>query len=189
MHGSGRAPEPVFDLDRGRITLGTERHVLVPAAALLAVCHGAGAGASRDLGRAVGGAVGARLAGTPGGPGGATFDAAIDALGAELAWLGLGALSAERWGSLLVLRLEGAPPGGDEADTFLTGLVEAALQAWTGRTAHAVVAERAGERVRVLIGGPRVAGVAQALVDAGAGLAEIVRRLHSEGGDAPHGPP
>ena len=178
----------MFDLDRGRITLGAERHVLVPAAALLAVCHVAGVGACRDLGRAVGGALGARLAGVAPGPRAATFDAAIDALGAELAWLGLGALSAERWGSLLVLRLEGAPPGGLEADSFLTGLVEAALEAWTGRAAHAVVAERAGERVRVLIGGPRAAGVARALVDSGAGLAEIVRRLHSEGGDAPHEP-
>lgn len=192
-HGSGRAPEPEFDLDRGRITLGVERHILVPAAALFAMCHAAGERASRDLGRAVGGAVGRRLASAPAGRPDAAFDHAIDALGAELAWLGLGALSAERWGELLVLRLEGTPPGPAEVDAFLAGLVEAAIEAWTGRVAHAVVAERTGEGARLIVGGARVAGVAQGLVSAGAGLLEIVRHLHSPapgggGGGVPGGP-
>jgi hypothetical protein len=177
-HGADGAARPAFDLDRGRIALGDERHLLVPAAALLAVCHAAGERAARDLGRAVGELSGRRLAAGRAGRPDAGFTEAIDALGAELAWLGLGALVAERWGELLVLRIDGAPTGADDVDPLVSGVVEGAIEAWTGRTAHAVVVERAADRLRVLVGGPRSVGTAQALAQAGADLHAIVRRLH-----------
>lgn len=187
-HGSGRAAPPAFDLGRGHIALGDARHVLVPAAALLAVCHAAGDRAARDLGRAVGELVGRRVAGGPAGSADATFAEAVDALGAELSWLGLGALVAERWGSLLVLRLDGAPPGPQDLDPLLSGLFEGALEAWTGRPAHAVLVERSPDRVRVLVGGPRAVGTAQALAHAGVDLAGIVRRLHEGDDRSPQDP-
>ncbi len=155
--------------------------MLVPAAALIAVCHAAGPRAARELGRASGDSIGRRLAGGKAGHPRSSFSDAIDALGAELAWLGFGALVAERWGGLLVLRLDSAPIDGTrEVDSLVSGMVEGALDAWTGRTTHAVVLEGGPGRLRVLVGGPRVVGKAQALVQAGHDHHEIVRRLHQD---------
>jgi hypothetical protein len=171
----------VFDLDRGRVSLGAEPHVLVPAAALVGVCHIAGAQAARELGKATGASIGKRLAQGPTGRGDASFSDAIDALAHELAWMGLGALVAERWGELLVLRLDTAPiDGSRDVDGLFSGIVEGALEAWTGRTARALVTERAHARLRILVGGPRAMARAEALLQSGLGHHEIVRSLHED---------
>lgn len=188
-NGTDRAVTPVFDLDRGRVSVGAEPHVLVPAAALVLVCHIAGAQAARELGRASGASIGKRLAAGPAGGGEASFSDAVDALAAELAWLGLGALVAERWGELLVLRLDTAPiDGSRDVDGLFSGIVEGALEAWTGRAVHALVIERSRGRLRILVGGSRAVAKARALVHAGLGHHEIVRSLHEDEG-RPSGDP
>jgi hypothetical protein len=176
---AGQGLAPLFELDRGRVSIGADPHVLVPVAALLATCRAAGERAARELGRATGASVGERLGRRLGHEPRESFAEAIDALGAELGWLGLGALIAERWGSALVFRLDGGPlDGHEEVDALLSGILEGAIEAWTGRPAQAVVIDRDPDRLRVLIGGPRAVGMAQALVQAGADHHEILRRLH-----------
>ncbi len=177
--GGGPRIAPLFELDRGRVSFGADPHVLVPAAALLATCRAAGERAARELGRATGESVGRRLSQRLGSEPRESFGEAVDALGAELGWLGLGALVAERWGEALVFRLDGGPlDGHEELDALLSGILEGAIEAWTGRAAHAVVIDRTADRLRVLLGGPRAVGMAQALVQAGADHHEVLRRLH-----------
>jgi len=177
--GTNPGAAPIFELDRGWVSFGADAQLLVPADALVAICKAGGERAARDLGRSIGEAAGRRLAARQKPDEGAAFAVAIDALGAEIGWLGLGLLVAERWGRALVLRIDGGPLSiGDETEALLSGIVEGALEAWTGRTAHAIVIDRTVGRIRVLVGGPRAVGLAQALVQSGADHHEVIRRLH-----------
>lgn len=177
--GTNRGAAPIFELDRGCVSFGADPQLLVPAHALVAICKAGGEQAARDLGRSIGEAAGHRLAGRLGDDRGAVFAEAIDALGAEIGWLGLGLLCAERWGHALVLRIDGGPLVIDnESEALLSGIIEATIDAWTGRTAHALVIDRTPGRIRVLVGGPRAVGLAQALVQSGANHHEIIQRLH-----------
>ena len=104
----------------------------------------------------------------------------IDALGAEIGWLGLGLLVGERWGRALVLRIDGGPLEIEgETGALVAGIVEGALEAWTGRPARAAIIDRTMGRIRVLVGGPRAVALAREAVAAGADHHEVLRRLHA----------
>lgn len=183
--GTGRGAAPIFELDRGCVSFGADSQLLVPAEALVAVCKAAGAGAALALGRSIGEAAGRRLASRLGNDQAAFFAEAIDALGAEIGWLGLGLLVGERWGRALVLRIDGGPLelGGDQdaaatTEALLSGIFEGALGTWTGRPARAVIIDRTAGRLRVLIGGERAAAMARELALGGADHHEVLRELH-----------
>ncbi len=204
--GNGRGVAPIFELDRGCVSFGADAQLLVPAGAIVALCRAAGGIAARELGRSIGQAAGRRLGGRLGAEHTTVFAEAADALGAELGWLGLGLLVMERWGRALVLRIDGGPlvvedprgderassehsppGGGSEAEALVVGLIEGALDAWTGRAAHATVIDRTPGRLRVLVGGARAAELARELVADGADHHDVLRRLHGAGRSRPDG--
>jgi hypothetical protein len=180
VQGTNRGAAPIFELDRGCVSFGADAQLLVPAESLVAICKTAGADAAHELGRSIGAAAGRRLAGRIGSDQGAFFAEAVDALGAEIGWLGLGLLVGERWGRALVLRIDGGPlEMKPEAEPLVTGIVAGAIATWTGRDAHAAIIDRAAGRIRVFIGGARAVALARELVASGADHHEVLRRLHA----------
>lgn len=137
---SASAAKPVeFDLPRGQVHFrGGSQRLLLPVDAIQHLCEAAGESAQRAFGRALGNGIGMSVTSRPmGGDGsgqGAVRSASpaafVDALGGELALMGLGSLSLERWGRALVIVLDGCPLRGCEA--ALGELLQSALEAATG---------------------------------------------------------
>lgn len=173
----------VFDLAQGQLRddEGTAR-VNVPADALLRLCEAAGHDAVRDFGRTLGSEVGRRALRRLGdGAASASVEAWVEHLGGELALLGLGNMSAERWGKALVLALEGAPAG---SDALLAAFFEGALQRALGRDVAAFSLGRHGELVRIAILSRSAADRAQEWQQGGASWVQILERLHGARGEA-----
>lgn len=188
VQGTNRGAAPIFELDRGCVSFGADAQLLVPAESLIAICKAAGLTAAQTLGRSIGAAAGRRLAARLGQDQGAFFAEAVDALGAEIGWLGLGLLVGERWGRALVLRIDGGPLEMEpEAEPLLTGIVAGAIEAWTGRVAHAAVIDRVAGRIRILVGGVRAVELARELVSGGADHYEVIRRIHASDRKKPSG--
>ncbi|NLE84814.1 MAG: hypothetical protein GX607_00305 [Myxococcales bacterium] len=171
----------VFDLAQGQLRdeEGIGR-LNVPADALLRLLAGVGADARRDFGHGLGNEVGRRVQRRLG-------DAAKDAgaevwvehLGGELALLGLGNLSFERWGKALVIAVAGAPQGAEE---LVGSLLEGALLRALGREVVAVA--MGGEPLRYALLNQRAGAQARAWLDEGASWSEVLERLHRGRGDA-----
>ena len=106
-----------LDLRQGAIRLSDHApRALVPMSSLLALLHSAGLDAARAFGHRLGEAATARIAsrlGSPGAIAGASAEAVVTELGAELALLGLGSLSLERWGRAAVFAVAHAPAGAE----------------------------------------------------------------------------
>jgi hypothetical protein len=176
-----------FDLSHGRVGVaGAKPGVLVPADALGALCGAAGPAASGAFGREIGLAMGRRIGVLLAGEAGdataavraATLEQVVEALGAEVALAGLGAVELERWGRALVLVVDGSPLGA-AGDALLEAVLEAALAAGADRPARVVRLERDGERARFLVTG---AGAAERVCEwlrAGVAWPDVVARLHA----------
>ncbi len=155
------------DLQAGQIHVASSPRVLVPTDALVALCSAAGEAATVEFGRALGEAMGERVRGRfhsegalvadvpeADAPGSsqegslravraAPFPVIIEQLAGELALAGLGALSAERWGKVLVLVVLRSPVATEAiGDVFLCGVLGAALSASTGAAASVVPVAR-----------------------------------------------
>jgi hypothetical protein len=173
----------VFDLAQGqfRDDEGTPR-LNVPADALLRLCEAAGPDAVRDFGRSLGSEVGRRALRRLGDAAqNAPVEAWVEHLGGELALLGFGNLSAERWGKALVLALDGAPSG---SEAVLAAFVEGALQRALGRDVAAFSLGRTGELVRVAVLSRSSADRAREWQQGGASWVQILERLHGARGEA-----
>jgi len=137
-----------FDLAFGHLHLdGAPSRVMVPAGALLKLCEAAGAEQAAELGSAVGEALGRRVAvrmaagqeDRTAAVRAAGLEAVVEQLAGELALVGMGALSAERWGKALVLIVDQSPFG-DAGDELLAEVLQAALHALVGGTESRVLA-------------------------------------------------
>ena len=177
-----------FDLQFGHIHLdGAPTRVMVPADALVALCQAAGedetAAFAHAIGEAVGRRVGVRLAG-----GSANRHEAVRAAGleqvvsqlaGELAVLGIGSVSAERWGKALVLIVDQSPFG-DEGDGLLAEILQSALHALINSSARVVLLERDGVRARFLaVSGAAVEGVRERLA-AGESWGSVIASMHQK---------
>jgi hypothetical protein len=177
-----------FDLAHGLVHLeGAPSRLLVPADALAALCASAGGAATEAFGRALGAALGRRAAHRLAGEGGvrgATIEGAVEHLGGEMALVGLGSASLERWGRALVWVMDQSPLG-VSGDGLLAAALAGAITAAVGREVHAVLLAREGVRARFLITGAAGAAKVRAWLAAGVAWGDALVRLHAgAGGEA-----
>jgi hypothetical protein len=168
-----------FDLGRGSVHLeGTGPRVLVPADALVELCKHAGADSLTDFGRKLGTEVGLRVTSHWGDSGqNISVEGLVEHLGGNLALLGLGSLSLERWGKALVFVVEGSPLGAP-GDPLLAAVIEGALQRCMGRDGRAVTLGRDDGHVRFLMVGASGADRVRAWMAEGTSWGEAIARLH-----------
>ncbi|HSC88589.1 MAG TPA: hypothetical protein VLC09_15005, partial [Polyangiaceae bacterium] len=98
-------------------------------------------------------------------------------VGGQLALLGLGNLSAERWGRALVLRVSGSP---SDAVELLSGVLEGALLRGWSRSARLVAFPSDGS-VAFLVASESTAQRARGLAEGGQGLGSVIDVLHQGG--------
>ncbi len=175
-----------FDLQFGHIHLdGAPTRVMVPAAAVVALCQAAGEEETSAFGHAIGEAVGRRVGVRLAGGSANRHDAArkagietvISQLAGELAVLGIGSTKAERWGKALVLVVDQSPFG-EDGDGLLGQILESAIHALVDRPARVVKLQRDGSRVRFLtVSGAAIQGVRERL-DAGEGWGDVIASLN-----------
>ena len=97
-----------FNLDRGSVKLsGSLERVLLPADALASLLRGADNDTKRDFARRLGTEAGRRVAERL--DGSASAESVVEHLGGELALMGLGSMTFERWGRALVVAVQGSP--------------------------------------------------------------------------------
>jgi hypothetical protein len=181
-----------FDLAYGHVHLdGAPSRVLVPADALVELCRAAGPAEVRKLGRAVGEGMGRRVAHRLAAGSSdrseivrrAGFEAVITHLAGELALLGMGALSAERWGKALVLIVDQSPLG-EAGDELLVAVLESALEALVTSDARVTRVQRDGVRGRFLVASPATMERARERISRGENWGAVLASLHRGG----HGP-
>jgi hypothetical protein len=181
--------EVTFDLACGQVHLdGAPARVMVPADALQVLCEAAGRSSIAELGRVMGeaigrrirvrlGAVAADLDGKQHAVREAPFEQVIEQLAMELALVGLGALSAERWGRALVLVVAGSPLGSMSGAALLADILAAALEAAIGIEAAVQHVDRDGTKSRFAVVSAASAAAIQNGLAAGTGFAEILGAL------------
>jgi len=171
-----------FDLGRGSVHLeGTGPRLLVPPDALVELCKHAGSDSLTDFGRRLGTEVGLRITAHWGDSGqNISVEGFVEHLGGNLALLGFGNLSLERWGKALVFVVEGSPLAG-QGDLLLGAMLEGALQRCMGRDGRAVLLGRDADHVRFLMVGAPGAEKVRAWLAEGKTWGDAIARLH-EGG-------
>ena len=173
-----------FDFARGQVEVGAAARLMVPADALVALCRGADPEQVRDFGRSVGTEIGRRLAEGLGREiDSAPLEVVVEHLGGELALVGLGTLSLERWGRALVFVLQGSPLGAD-GDPVVAAVIEGAMQRAIGRDVAAVVLARADGAVRLLLLGAAAAERVRGWLESGTSWGDALSRLHESRGGA-----
>jgi hypothetical protein len=172
-------PRVTFDLEKGRVHLADARDdnarmVVVPAAALARLIA-----AAKDegvaVGRALGEGIGARIG--PKEDADASVDHALASIAEELALLGLGAVSLERWGRALIVVLDDAA---DLGEAFLAAVIEGTLSSATTRQVHARALGRTGSKLRVFVGRAATVDKLGTLLEEGIGWGDALVRLHGE---------
>ena len=167
-----------FDLANGQVCLSdNERAVIVPAGALSAVLAAAGETAARELGRAMGRTLGGRLGSVRDQP----VENVVSLFARELAIVGLGTLSLERWGRALVITVSDA---GVENDAFIAALIEGMLASASGRDLRTHPLGREGSTVRVLVA--NVAAIERVVtwMADGTSFGDAIVRLHAPRAEA-----
>ncbi|MBK7585427.1 MAG: hypothetical protein IPI67_35200 [Myxococcales bacterium] len=172
-----------FDLGRGSVQLeGTGPRLLVPPDALVELCRHAGQDSLTDFGRKLGTEIGLRVSNSLGDAGKTIgVEGFVDHLGGNLALLGFGSLSLERWGRAIVFVVESSPLSA-AGDPLLGALLEGALQRCMGRDATSVLLGRDAEHVRFLMTGARGAERVRAWLSEGKSFGEALERLHEGSG-------
>lgn len=171
-----------FDIARGTVQLdGSGPRLLVPPDALLDLCKHAGEESLRDFGRKLGTEAGMRVAGQLGNAAEtAPMDSFVEHLGGNLALLGLGSLSLERWGRALVFLVSESPLGA-AGSHLIAAVIEGALQRSVGRDARVVVLGSDDGNVRLLATGTAGASKVEKWLKEGVAWGDALARLH-EGG-------
>jgi hypothetical protein len=168
-----------LDFPRGAaLASDDERVVLLPAAALTELTLEAPAELRLTLGKAMGASLGARVASRLGGSEGAaktTLEGFLNELAGEVAASGLGTLGLERWGRALVVTVGNAAV---EDDSFLAGLVGAALATATGKDTHAVHLTSTDGQAKLLVASRGTAERVRGYVAAGESFGVILEKLH-----------
>jgi hypothetical protein len=171
------------DLEQGLLTLqGGGSRVLCPTDALVKLLDAAdtetlrafGVELGTDLGRRIGDRFGSTI-------NMATMELFLEHLGGEIALMGLGCLSIERWGRALVFAVTGLGTG-KSLTTLMAALLEGALQRSLSRDVAIVPIGRTDDVLRLVGVGRRVASDVQGWLDQGVSFAEVLVRLHSESG-------
>jgi hypothetical protein len=150
--------------------------LLVSIDALTSLLQSAGPAARTDFGRQLGTEVGRLVLERLDAAEGASIEQVAEHLGGELALLGVGSLSVERWGRALVLRFDHCALSGDGVE-LLAAVTEGAVQRALSRTATAVVVGAGDGVVRIALLGAAAAERVSRWVSGGASYAEALGRL------------
>lgn len=175
-----------FDLAKGLVRLDDDSpRLLVPVNALLALTKSVGPAATASFARALGESLGERVARRLAGIDSLRASApetVIDHLGGEMALVGLGSLSIERWGRALILVVDRSPLAQDDT-SLLAGVLEGAIHQATGRAVRCVLLS-SGTQCRFLITGEAAASKAREWLSSGVSWGEVLARLHAPNGGA-----
>ena len=173
-----------IDIGRGIVQLqGASPRSVVPADALVALCHEAGFEALVDFGRKWGTELGARVAGRLGADvASGSVEAWVAQLGGEWALSGLGELGFERWGKALVISIEASPLGRDGAP-LMEAILAGALQRGASRDLRVVALGFEADRLRLVVLSPAAADVARQWIEGGSQWGDVLVRLHAARGD------
>jgi hypothetical protein len=185
-------PTLTLDLERGLVALDESERLVVPVAPLLALAEASGAEAARAFGAAIGASLATRAATRLGEARGASVERALEVLAGEVALVGLGALSIERWGKAVVLVLEpcalSTARAGDHtsgsARVLLEACFEAALVGAFGSEVRSLVLSDDASRVRLLVTSQAARDRARALLAHGAAWQDVLVTLHTSRGEA-----
>lgn len=173
----------VYDLARGHLRddEGASR-LNLPTHLLLRLCESAGPETARDFAASLGEELGRRIFDRLGDDRlTASIEAWTEHLGGQLALLGLGNLSLEKWGKALVLRVAAIPQG---TLTLLEGVLGGAIRRGLGRQVT-VVGFLRGDDGEFLVLSEAGAQKARTFAQSGTPLGQVVEELHkSSGGSA-----
>ncbi len=171
-----------FDFGRGQVTLqGQGLCVVVPRQALLELLQAAGEDATRNFGQQLGVDVGRRIVERLGASvQQASVEVFVDQLGGELALLGLGSLSVERWGMALVIALQGFA-GGRTGTALVSAVVSGALQRALSRDTAVIELGQSDDTLRLLVVSKLAAPKVRQWLNENVTWGDVITRLHERG--------
>jgi hypothetical protein len=165
-----------FDLASGAIRAkhhDEERLVLVPSSALDEVILSASVQAVDALARSIGSAIGRRAAARMEAGAASSVELFATQLSGEAALSGVGSLSFERWGRVMVVVIDNSPL----PTPLLAPLVAAALEASAGRTVWCTLLVRDAGAARLLVSSEGAVARARAAIAAGTPWGEVLALL------------
>ena len=173
-----------LDFDQGHITLrGQGPCIVVPKGALLDLLQAAGDAAAQNFGQQLGTEIGRRIFERLGAAiDTCSLEAFVNQLGGELALLGLGALSVERWGQALVVIIDGAPAG-SIGSLLMCSVLAGALQRALSRDAAVIELARGDAALRLLVVSQRTAAEVQQWLAEQIPWGTVLTRLHTSRGN------
>jgi hypothetical protein len=155
--------------------------VLLSCAALNDLVLIAGAEAAAAVGRALGTSIGLRIAGRRGGAAGlhrASIEDFVSEMAGELATLGIGLASIERWGRALVVAVD-RPAVSDLP--FLASIVEGMLEGASERPVRCLSLGRDTGVVRILVAGEVAVERTRRMLETGTAWTDALIRLQQKG--------
>jgi hypothetical protein len=168
-----------FDLGRGRVAVdGSQARLVLPLDAVRQLCDSAGTEALRDFGRNLGTEVGRRVSNRLPSIKNATVQDVVEHLGGDLALMGLGSLSIERWGEATVFVVSDCGFG-PASDQLLAAVLAGAVQRAMSRDMEAVVLSREDDRIRFLATSQSTAAKVNGWLADGMQWGEVLSTLHS----------
>jgi hypothetical protein len=168
-----------FDLGRGRVSVDNSTlRLVLPADALQKLCESAGEEATRDFGRSLGTEMGRRVANRLPAIQLASIEDVVEHLGGEMALMGLGSLSVERWGKALVFVVSDGPFG-SAGEAFVSAILQGAMQRALSREVTALLLSREGARARFLATSAQVSSKVEAWLASGVKWGEALAQLQS----------
>jgi hypothetical protein len=166
-----------FDVAKGTVKTGDDgRVVLVPGSTLRDALEALGDTGARALGLGVGRAAGQHTMATIGSiqkVREAALDTVVTQLAGELSIRGIGLMSMERWGRIMVLSIENPVASSPE---FLAGVIEGAFVTSTGRELRTTCIDK-GSPTRILLSNQALATKARGLIQEGQDFAAVIARL------------
>lgn len=169
----------VFELGEGRVRRAEGQPVvLLPAAVLAELCSSLNEAQLAKLGAAMGTAAGSSF-GAAGS--GWTLPQIVEQLGGEISLAGLGSFSIERWGSALVVQVQGCPLQAS-GPAVMAAYVRGALHALVGTEVTAVPVETSQFAFRILLCGAAAASRVTQWLAAGKSFGDALASLQSSQG-------
>jgi hypothetical protein len=166
-----------FDLGRGRVSVDNSTlRLVLPADALEKLCKAAGEEAVSDFGRSLGTEIGRRMANRLPAIQLASIEDVVEHLGGEMALMGLGSLSVERWGKALVFVVSDGPFG-SAGDVLVRAILQGAMQRALSREVTPLFLGREGERARFLATTAQVSSQLQSRLASGVKWGEALAEL------------
>jgi hypothetical protein len=177
-----------IDLSRGKLTLlGSSGRVLVPTDTLVDLLAASSAQAIKAFGAGIGTDIGRRVAERLGSAiERASVELYLEHLGGELALIGLGCLSIERWGKALVLCVDGLSDS-EALKSAVLSIIEAALQRSLSRDVAVLLLSKGDGTVRFLVVGRHAETTVEQWLASGISCGDVLVRLHQPSGPASSG--